>query len=1432
MKKILILLLFLSLSPFGKAITYYVKTDGDDNTSGTTWQTAFATLRKAHCVARDGDKVWVAWGVYKEAYEVVIPSGVCFYGGFAGTENLLQERDLTTSRTIVDGSDGSIGKHQVFNNGGILDGFNITGGAWGFPGSAVYNLGRMQNCRIYGNNIRGVFNADSGEVVNCIIYDNQATNGGGIDNYGLVINCTVFRNKAEYGGGIRNFNNGAVINCISWKNRDQDIAGGTIQYCCYGEADGENGNFSAIPLFENTFGNPIEMDFHLKNGSPCIDAGTSNTAKLPELDMEANPRPGADNKVCLGAYESPDEYLPGEPVPPKRLYVKTDGNDADNGTSWVTALKTLKQAVSLTYYRDDYYYEIWVKNGSYKEGETIDIPKWISLFGGFGGTESLLHERDSATLPTVVDGNYEGYRVFNNKGLLDGLYITHGKGSQNGFGGGVYNYGRIQNCRIYENNSEKFGGGIYNRDSGEVANCILHENQSESGGGIWNGGMVINCALVGNIAETGGGIKNSGAVINCISWKNLGDDITGGSIQYSCYVEGDGENGNFSAVPLFENLAGDFVEMDFHLKNGSPCIDAGTSNTAKLPELDMEGNSRPGKDNRVCMGVYESPDEYLPGIPVSPKRLYVKLQGNDEDTGTSWSSALKTINRAIEKSYKDDNLYEIWVAKGIYDLFETIVIPKLASVYGGFVGTETLLHERNVDANKTIIRGDDSFRCIFNCGTIDGFIISEGGADYGGGIYNDKGIVSNCRISCNFANYVGAGIYNEYGAVTHCSIFGNHIYNYDPYTDEAYGTGLYNDHGIVDDCSVYSNFDTVDLFIDGAIYNDCGMVSNCKVYDNSTKGIYNDCGAVTDCIVYGNAEEGIEIFDGEVENCRIFDNERGGIINDFGKVVNCVIYRNNGCGIKNYYGYSINCTVYGNYSIYGAGGISNSVGYVRNCISWNNLPGDIENRWKWDYMMKGVINYTCFGCALDDDENFGIPDGQGNFSAPPLFENTSGDISTWDFHLINGSPCIDKGKRDECPDQDIEGNPRPGSDDKVCLGAYESPDEYLPGVPIPAIRLYVKPEGNDDDAGTSWITALKTMDKAIKRSLENDFIYEIWVAAGTYQEGKTLNIPGKDFLCGSFAGTETHLGERDLSTTPTIIDGKSMYLCVKNAGIVDGFSITKGHGGGIQNVAGGKVRHSRIYGNVSDGKGGGINNCLDSDVIDCLIYENQAERGGGIYNEGNVGNCKIYGNHSTKEGGGLYNYVEGNVSNSIIYANQGNTEGGLYNAGNLYNCTIYGNQSPGEGGSINNICGFIINSIIWNNSENEVTIDNLLYCCYDKAAVKPPNISLDPQFMNTSGDPSTWDFHLQDDSPCIDAGQPWERYYDGCLPPGKNTLRNDMGAYGSPGNCNWIVNVTAQNIMDVLLGKNMPSCEYKYCSDRNSDGIVDISDLIFLILSP
>ena len=168
-----------------------------------------------------------------------------------------------------------------------------------------------------------------------------------------------------------------------------------------------------------------------------------------------------------------------------------------------------------------------------------------------------------------------------------------------------------------------------------------------------------------------------------------------------------------------------------------------------------------------------------------------------------------------------------------------------------------------------------------------------------------------------------------------------------------------------------------------------------------------------------------------------------GIVNSSGTVTNCTVYFNSanedGGGIfitgVETNASVINCTVYCNLAKGDGAGIYNYQGEITNCIVWNNKnSGDIYND-----DSNSTVSNSCY---------WGTTGTNGNIKSDPLFVNTSGDISTWDFHLQTGSPCIDAGKYIPGLATDFENNPRPingvadprGDGSDYDMGAYE----YVP----------------------------------------------------------------------------------------------------------------------------------------------------------------------------------------------------------------------------------------------------------------------------------------------------------------------------------------------------------------------------------------------------
>lgn len=163
------------------ATRYYVKASATGTNNGTSWANAYTSLQSALTIAAANDEIWVAAGTYKpttgtdRAISFVMKNDLAIYGGFAGTETLLSERNYTTNVTILSGDIGTVNDnsdnsyHVIsnfnINSTAILDGFTITKGKASISGNQ--DGGGMYN------------SSSSPSIANCIFTDNNANRWGG-----------------------------------------------------------------------------------------------------------------------------------------------------------------------------------------------------------------------------------------------------------------------------------------------------------------------------------------------------------------------------------------------------------------------------------------------------------------------------------------------------------------------------------------------------------------------------------------------------------------------------------------------------------------------------------------------------------------------------------------------------------------------------------------------------------------------------------------------------------------------------------------------------------------------------------------------------------------------------------------------------------------------------------------------------------------------------------------------------------------------------------------------------------------------------------------------------------------------------------------------------------------------------------------------------
>ena len=349
----------------------YVNASASGAGTGWTWEDAYTDLKDALNAATPGSEIWVAAGTYRpdggtddRAVSFELPGGVAVYGGFAGGETSLDQRDLSADLTILSGdigipgdiSDNSYHVVRISDAGAtaVLDGFVITAGnATGTNpadvGGGLYNTGDaiLRNCTFRSNRaVRsgGAISNQTGPsltLLNCEFSDNHATvRGGGVQSYQsslTAVNCTFAYNTAggEGGGVFMNTFSTSLTNCILWGNTamggvsDESaqvhVLDGTlaVDYSCvqyWSGTYGGTGNTGLDPLFVDADGadnvaGTADDNLHLLPGASAIDAG--DNAAVPAgvtIDLAGGPRfiddpatpdngSGIPPIVDMGAYE-------------------------------------------------------------------------------------------------------------------------------------------------------------------------------------------------------------------------------------------------------------------------------------------------------------------------------------------------------------------------------------------------------------------------------------------------------------------------------------------------------------------------------------------------------------------------------------------------------------------------------------------------------------------------------------------------------------------------------------------------------------------------------------------------------------------------------------------------------------------------------------------------------------------------------------------------------------------------------------------------------------------------------------------------------------------------------------------------------------------------------------------------------------------------
>lgn len=176
------------------------------------------------------------------------------------------------------------------------------------------------------------------------------------------------------------------------------------------------------------------------------------------------------------------------------IFVNSDANGYNNGSSWNNAYKNLQDALDAAREIESYT-AIWIAKGTYKPIEDMNISDWqeysfeligdINIFGHFEGWESVISQRklDDPNFETILDGQIgtESQRVITlvksdsaTNASIDSLTIK---------GSGSYGLHLLNDCNIAISNCTIINNqnyGIYANQNAfvDIDNCTFTDNQN------------------------------------------------------------------------------------------------------------------------------------------------------------------------------------------------------------------------------------------------------------------------------------------------------------------------------------------------------------------------------------------------------------------------------------------------------------------------------------------------------------------------------------------------------------------------------------------------------------------------------------------------------------------------------------------------------------------------------------------------------------------------------------------------------------------------------------------------------------------------------------------------------------------------------------------------------------------------------------------